>query len=398
MKKNLLIKSMILVSIMLFVRCSNDSGVTDSNPDSTSPTDTPTNGTPTTGTPTSSVAKFTVLHDFKASTNSSNISSLTYSSGLIYGVANDGLYPIKTDGTAYTLLHTFPQYNSPCGAPLISNGDIYGMTTSGDGVYKINIDGSGYKVLHNFSALNANDGLRPYGSLVIYGNTLYGMTLQGGAGKNEYYGTGTIFKVDTDGTNFKVLHSFTTKEDCYPYGSLLINNNILYGMTSSVINGNVPGYGSIFKINMDGSNYTVLHKFTGGKDGGNPKGSLVINGNVLYGMTTPIVGGKGSGNVFKINTDGSGFANLYESNITPSWYGSLKLVGNVIYGLASNYLYSINIDGSGYNQYDWALWTVNVGSEITENGSLIFDGKSFYDVIRSGERRGVLYKFDPPVK
>ncbi len=397
MKKTLLIKFMILISIMLFVRCSNDSSEIDSNPDSTSPTDTPTTGTPTTGTPTNSVAKFTVLHDFKASTNSSNISSLTHSSGLIYGVANNGLYSIKTDGTAYTLLHAFPEYISPCGSPLINNGSIYGMTTYGNEIYKINTDGSGYQVLHKFLADNPNDALAPYGSLVVYGNTLYGMTKQGGAGKNEYLGSGTIFKIDTDGKNFKVLHSFTANEDCFPYGSLLINNNVLYGMTSSETAGSIKGYGTIFKIDMNGTNYTVLHKFTGGKDGGNAHGSLIINGNVLYGMT-PIGGGSGSGNIFKINTDGSGFANLLELKIGNRWYGSLTLVGNVLYGLAANHLYSINIDGLGFNNYDWALWSGTFNDLITENGSLVFDGKSFYDVIRSGDRKGVLYKFDPPVK
>lgn len=404
MKKYLLIKSMILFGVMLFVGCSNDSGETDSNPDSNLPTDVPTNETPTNG-----VAKFTVLHDFKIS-NSSNISSLTYSAGLIYGVANDGLYSIKTDGTAYKLLHTFPEYISPCGSPLIKDGVIYGMTTYGDGIYKLNIDGSGYKVLHNFSANNLNDALTPYGSLIIHGNTLYGMTKNGGTGKNSYLGSGTIFKIDTDGTNFKLLHSFTSNEDCFPYGSLLINNNVLYGMTSSRTGASSLGYGSIFKINMDGTNYTVLHKFTGGKDGGNSAGSLIANGNVLYGMT-PIggeigsytIGGnkysRGGGNVFKINADGSGFTNLLEIKggiWTNGWYGSLTLVRNVLYGISVNHLYSVNIDGSGYKNYDWSLWSGTFNSEITENGSLIFDGKSLYDVIRSGDRIGVLYKFDPP--
>jgi hypothetical protein len=49
--------------------------------------------------------------------------------------------------------------------------------------------------------------------------------------------------------------------------------------------------GVIFKANLDGSGFTVLHHFSGASDGQYPFGSLIINGKILYGMT-PWGGGR----------------------------------------------------------------------------------------------------------
>lgn len=403
MKKNVLILSIVLFTASMFIGCSSDNNETDSNLPTETPTQPPTTQPPTTNT----VAKFTELYNFKGY----NSSSLIYSSGFIYGVSRNGVYSIKTDGTAYTLLYAFSNYSNSAGSLLLNNGVLYGMIGN-NRIYKLNIDGSNYKELHLFSSNNPNDGSLPCGSLVISGNKLYGMTTSGGNVRYDYGGLGTIFEINTDGTNFKILHHFgTTGDGSYPYGSLLLNNGALYGMTygkGSLSN----GYGNIFKINVDGTNYTNLHQFTGGKDGGNTSGSLIIDGNTLYGLTP--IGGKivsytyggnqysnGGGNIFKINTDGSGFSNLleFEGGMSSGGrYGSLTQVGNVLYGVHVKGLYSLKTDGTGYAFYDSNLWMGTFSTDKSKNGNLIFDGKSFYDVIRSGDgdKEGTLYKFDPP--
>src|SRR5438045_3777969 len=91
---------------------------------------------------------------------------------------------------------------------------------------------------------------------------------------------------------------------------------------------------------MTAQTFTILHTFTGGSDGANPGGDLVLSGNTLYGSTGG--GGSGVGTVFKVNTDGSGFTNLHSfialNNYTnsdganPS--GGLLLSGNTLYGTA----------------------------------------------------------------
>jgi uncharacterized repeat protein (TIGR03803 family) len=109
------------------------------------------------------------------------------------------------------------------------------MTRSGGGIgndgtiFKINTDGSGYSVLHSFLG-GVSDGGNPFGSLTLSGTTLYGMTNDGGASN-----VGTIFKFNTDGTGFSVLHNFAgnSSDGSFPSASLTLSGSTLYGMTLS---------------------------------------------------------------------------------------------------------------------------------------------------------------------
>jgi uncharacterized repeat protein (TIGR03803 family) len=55
-----------------------------------------------------------------------------------------------------------------------------------------------------FGSTDANDGAHPCAGLVLSGDTLYGTTAGGADG---FWGCGTVFKVNIDGTGFTVLHS-----------------------------------------------------------------------------------------------------------------------------------------------------------------------------------------------
>jgi uncharacterized repeat protein (TIGR03803 family) len=88
-------------------------------------------------------------------------------------------------------------------APLVRgpDGTLYGTTCRGDGygtVFMIQPNGTGFAVLKYFT--NSVDGATPYAGLVLSGDTLYGTTYEGGRS-----GGGTVFKVNTDGTGFTVL-------------------------------------------------------------------------------------------------------------------------------------------------------------------------------------------------
>jgi uncharacterized repeat protein (TIGR03803 family) len=62
--------------------------------------------------------------------------------------------------------------------------------------------------------------------------------------------------------------------------------------------GGDDGAGTIFKINADGTGFTLLHEFADGSDdGSNPMGSLTLVGSTLYGMT-PYGGDDGAGTIF----------------------------------------------------------------------------------------------------
>ena len=154
-------------------------------------------------------------------------------------------------------------------------------------------------ILHSF-AITA-DGALPSGSLVADGGgNLFGTTQDGGA-----HESGTVFKVTPSGTE-SVLYSFTGGIDGgNPVAGLIIDGNgNLYGTTK---NGGNYHFGTVFKIPAAGGE-TVLYHFTGGADGSNPSGGLVMDGaGSFYG--TAIFGGAGTGTngfgtVFKLTSTG----------------------------------------------------------------------------------------------
>jgi uncharacterized repeat protein (TIGR03803 family) len=183
-----------------------------------------------------------------------------------------------------------------------------------------------FTVLHSFTATGTNssgaytngDGAGPRAGLLRSGNTLYGTAYQGGPS-----GNGTVYSVNTDGTGFTNLHSFsevayfTNSDGSNPYAGLVLMSNTLYG---TALSGGNAGNGTIFALNVDGSGFTVLHNFTAttsymfraatNSDGARPLGGLVLFGNTLYG-TAQSGGASGVGTVFAINTDGTDMRTLY---------------------------------------------------------------------------------------
>lgn len=125
-----------------------------------------------------------------------------------------------------------------------------------------------YKILHNFEG-PPNDGRNPRSSLVQDSTYFYGVTEKGGS--TDTYcgpdGCGVIFKVKKDGSDYTILHSFrdgtVLNDGVYPVGSLTLSGSTLYGTTSGGGNGVEQALETIFKINTDGSDYAILHTFGG---------------------------------------------------------------------------------------------------------------------------------------
>jgi len=186
-------------------------------------------------------------------------------------------------------------------------GNLYG-TTEGDGafgygtVFKLTENGK-KTVLHSFAGY-PTDGAYPVAVLLrdASGN-LYGTTSGGGAGGNE--GFGTVFKIDVTGTE-TVPYSFTGGSDGrFPLAGLVMDaKGSLYGTTVAggtlTCNSGV-GCGVIFKLDTTGKE-TVLYSFSG-PDGAFPYAALVRDdaGN-LYGTTEE--GGTGYGTVFELSKSG----------------------------------------------------------------------------------------------
>src|SRR5262245_24297585 len=146
------------------------------------------------------------------------------------------------------------------------------------------------RVLPTCTISYGNDGANPNSGLVLSGNSLYGTVGFGGSTDQ-----GDVFKVNTDGSGFTNLHSFTGGfNEAYSDAGLFLSGNTLYGTTYL---GGLGNKGTIFQINTDGSSFTNLHHFAGTPDGANLFGGLVLSGNTLYG-TASAGGSSNSGTVF----------------------------------------------------------------------------------------------------
>ncbi|MGA2223924.1 MAG: choice-of-anchor tandem repeat GloVer-containing protein [Syntrophobacteraceae bacterium] len=341
------------------------------------------------GNPSASQAAFeeTTLHSFRFSDGASPRGSLTLSGSTLYGMTLQGgaassgtIFKINTDGTGYQILHSFgngTDGGGPYGSLTLSGTTLYGMSI--DTIFKINTDGTGYQILHSFGSI-ANDGASPRGSLTLSGSTLYGMTLQGGTGDPNDGGDGTIFKINTDGTGYQVIHNFSGGI-AFVYGSLTLSGTTLYGMS----------FGTIFQINTDGTGYQIIHNFGSiANDGAEPYGSLTLSGTTLYGMTSE--GGCcgsniGNGTIFKINTDSTGYQILYSfgSVAGDGGYpvGSLTISGTTLYGMAGT-IFQINTDGTGFQVLYTFCGGCEFGAPYSPWGDLTLSGTTLYGMTAEG--------------
>ena len=189
---------------------------------------------------------------------------------------------------------------------------------------------------HPFTSLGNNgsnaDGSGPQAGLIALGDGyLYGTTASAGAitsGNTTVAGSGTVFRVHPDGTGFTVLHTFGTADangnfpdGQTPEASLLApGDGYLYGTTSAggANPDNSAGTGTVFKIRPDGTGFEVLHTFSApdpssltNADGANPAAALISFNGVLAG-TAQNGGANGFGTVFTVSTDGATFTDLHD--------------------------------------------------------------------------------------
>ena len=276
-------------------------------------------------------------------------------------------------------------------------------------IFRLNTDGTGYSNLHSFPSIpmfgppTNNEGTEPHAELMLSGNTLYGTASEGGTG-----GRGTVFALNTDGTGFRTLHSFTAtagsagldgygtnSDGAIPLGGLVVSGHTLYGTTSA---GGSVGYGTVFAVNTDGTGFTNLHTFAWTSDGAVPYAGLVLSGKTLYG--TASAGGRtadssGLGVVFAVNTDGTGYTNLHSFNASDGGepFGGLVLSGSTLYGTTRyGTVFAVHTNGTGFtNLY---RFTATSGSPpINRDGDapdarLALSGNTLYGTAHGGGSAG----------
>jgi uncharacterized repeat protein (TIGR03803 family) len=306
---------------------------------------------------------FMTLHSFAGtpSDGANPQAGLILSGNTLFGTASSGgssgngtVFKLNTDGSGYMTLYAFPLSNDYAAAPeaglMLSGNTLYGTTSRGGNfnigtVFKVNADGSGFFGVHEFN--DDFEGANPFAGVILSGRWLYGTTQQGG-----YSSDGTVFGITNNGPSgyaLETLHSFTplsvqnpstNSDGANPVAGLVLSGTTLYGTASA---GGSSANGTVFKLNAESTAFNVLHTFSpttasgANSDGANPHAGLILSGSTLYG-TTLQGGSSGSGTVFAVSTNGTGFTNLYNftgGNDGANPMAGLVLAGNTLYGTTS---------------------------------------------------------------
>ncbi len=276
-----------------------------------------------------------------------------------------------------------------------------------------NMQAQTFTILHNFTG--GLDGSNPWAGFVkdTAGN-LYGIT-SGGGGSNacNFYGTngcGAVYKLTNKNGNWVdgPLYSFQGNTDGeFPIAAMTIGSNgTFFGTTTGGGQGTCTydgsnGCGTIFNLKPTPTRpptplspwvETVLYRFTGGSDGGNPNvGNLIFDSaGDIYG-TTEFGGTNNLGVVYELKPAGGGnwtetvlynFAGADGStplgglvfDKTGNLYGTTKEGGDMTCngGAGCGVIYELSLSGGGWTEK--ILYVFEAGNDgFFPDPGLIFD-------------------------
>ena len=251
-----------------------------------------------------------------------------------------------------TVLYNFDGENdgtNPAGEVTFDGaGNIYG-TTLGSGtydggiVYELTPSGSNWTetILHTFS-WSEDDGYAPYGRLIFdTAGILYGTSYSGSGGCGDVYKLSPSISGWTETT----LHGFKELDGCNLNASVISDSaGNLYGATQG---GGLDSHGTVFEVSKSGHNWTfhLLYGFLNGRNGLAPAGPLAMDaaGN-LYGTTSGSWGGAGT--VYQLTYSSGGWRETVLYQFTGGSDGANPLGGVVVD--ASGNLYGTAYSGGAY--------------------------------------------------
>lgn len=348
-----------------------------------------------------------VLHSFNGNDGAISKGSLTLFGDMLYGRTSAGgtngegvIFKVNIDSSNFQVLYNF-QTGSGNGlgkephhdAMLYYDDNLYGTALEGgqddNGViYKISLTGADYTPIHVFTGGN-NDGSQPHSGVIEINSIFYGITAAGGTHDN-----GTLYKINPDGSGFSVLYSFHNSDGDNSHGRLTLGSDghTLFGMTKE---GGSSDDGVIFSYDLSSSDYTILHTFTGSSSDGSSTdhGFVTISNDTIFGMTQ-LGGSANEGVLYSINDNGTNFQILHSfgssTNDGSNPYGSLQLSNGFLYGTTREggdhdhgTVFRISKDGTVY-EILYSLKRSTIGEYPIDNVVLNEKGDKLYCLSQAG--------------
>jgi uncharacterized repeat protein (TIGR03803 family) len=304
--------------------------------------------------------------------------------GTLFGATSKGsewkkgaLFTLKPDGSAFTVLHPFEGNMEDGEYPtaLIAGPDasIYGSTriggpTNNGTIFRVQPDGSGYKVVHA-----AQSG--EYGATLMAVDHAGFLYTFGGPPNRP-----TISRMKPDGTDLKPIYSPERPSQEKSAGPFTDGGDgYLYGV----------GVASIFKVKTDGGDFGVVRMFAGQPRDINSADVAPMMGHdgVLYGFARS--GGLGNGGViYKVNKDGSNYSllvNPKNDQLHPA--GLADGPDNRLYAIVREGIASVSKDGKEYKVVQKMDGGGFAGTLVCENGAL-------FGVLTSGGKgNGSIFRY-----
>lgn len=201
---------------------------------------------------------------------------------------------------------------------------------------------AGYARLYEFGAAK-DDGRKPSVIAVGADGTVFGATTEGGEFKK-----GVLFSVRSDGSEYKILRPIEggQGDGAYPNSLWVMPDGSLCGTMQTE---GPKGQGCIFHCAADGSNYSLVHAFDGGKEGSEAQIYAVDADGTIYGLTSR---SRIGWHMFSVKPDGSDFKLLYTAphpnegkagaSIGPFVDGG----DGFLYGVGNDDIFKIRKDGT----------------------------------------------------
>ncbi|MEO6456582.1 MAG: choice-of-anchor tandem repeat GloVer-containing protein, partial [Ginsengibacter sp.] len=307
-----------------------------------------------------------------------------------YGTSSLNVASFKSDGTT-AILHNFKIADpTDCNGVITGpGGKLYGTTVTGGSYYNgtlfsVNSDGTNFKIIYHYKQAGTAipPAISPDGKLyIIISDSLYTVAADGStltfikkvasscrriviSDDQWIYGCGyennsrVIFRIRTDGSGYIILHAFDTNTEGY----LDVQNSLVCitptGRIFLTCLGGVNSNGILASMRTDGSDFKINKNFTSADEiiyGTNPLTSgtvLYDNGKIIF---TMFLGGDNySGTIVSFDTLTSTLTKIFSfpfilggrsSNATHP-----QIINGNLVGLSSNGLYSVALNGTGYQQ------------------------------------------------